>query len=108
MDKLICLKGRVSQNFFFLSWVLLGIIYDGKIVETARSNLKTLQKCKNSVFLGLEIWHSGFGAGRNQAFWLRGWSKYGILVSGLVEIWHSGFGACSKLGVLVSGLVRHF
>ena len=86
----------------------MGIIYDGKIVETARSNLKTLQKCKNSVFLGLEIWHSGFGAGRNQAFWLRGWSKYGILVSGLVEIWHSGFGACSKSGILVSGLVRHF
>ena len=51
----------------------MGIIYGGKIFKTARLDLKTLQKYKNSVFLGLEIRHSGFGAGRNLAFWFRGW-----------------------------------
>ena len=56
------LKGGY-RKFFFLSQVPLGIIYDGKIVETARSDLKTVQKCKNSSFLGLEIKRSGFGAG---------------------------------------------
>ena len=44
------IKGRVSHFFFILAQVPLGIIYDGKIVETGRSDLETVQKCKNSVF----------------------------------------------------------
>ena len=56
-----CFKGRVSHFFFILAQVPLGIIYDGKIVETGRSDLETVQKCKNSVFLGPRIWHSNCG-----------------------------------------------
>ena len=37
------------------------IIYGGKIVEAARSNLKTVLNSKNSSFLGLKIGHSDFG-----------------------------------------------
>ena len=40
-------KGRVSQNVSFLSKVPLGTIYGGKIVETARSDLKSQQKTLN-------------------------------------------------------------
>ena len=41
------LKGRLSQNIIFLSWVPLVIIIicGGKIVETARSDLKLRHSC---------------------------------------------------------------
>ena len=46
------IKGRVSLKIFILSLVPLGIIYGGKIVETARSDLKTTQKRKFGLFWG--------------------------------------------------------
>ena len=45
-------KGRVSQNVFILSLVPLGIIYGGKNDETARSDLKMVQNCNVSNFIG--------------------------------------------------------
>ena len=57
------LKGRVSQTNLILSLVLLGIIYGGEIVETARSDLKMFQNCKISSFLGLLIRRFGFRRG---------------------------------------------
>ena len=78
------------------------MIYVGEIIELFRADLKMVQNCEISKFLGLEIRHSGFGRrltslildsedGGNLAFWLWGWLKSGILPLGVVGIWHSGF-----------------
>ena len=66
------LKGGFC-NFFILSLALLGIICGGEIVKEAHSNLKMVQHCKISSFLGLKIRCSGFGGGG-------------------CEMWCSGFG----------------
>ena len=80
-------KGRVSPIFLILSLIPLGIIHGGKNVETARSDLKMVQNCKISSFLGLEIRHSGFRRGL----------KSGALALGVVVIWHSGLGGGCNL-----------
>ena len=40
-------KGRVSHFFFILAQVMLGIIYDGKIVKMGRSDRKMVKDKKN-------------------------------------------------------------
>ena len=47
----IILKGQTPSQMFKNSWVLLGIIYGGKIVETAHSDLKMFQNCKISYII---------------------------------------------------------
>ena len=57
-------EGMAKKNI--LSLVPLGIIYGGKNLETARSDLKMVLNCKISQFLGLEIRRfkrSGFEGG---------------------------------------------
>ena len=46
----IFFKGRVSKFFLMLSWVPLGMIYGGKIVEMGRSDLKMVKNAKVAHF----------------------------------------------------------
>ena len=48
-----CFKGRVTL-FFILAQVLLGIIYDGKIVKMGRSDRKMVKDKKTNIF-GIEL-----------------------------------------------------
>ena len=73
------LKGRVSQNIFsFVGPVGHNIWWEN--IRNDSFGPETVQKCKNSSFIGLKIRHSGLGG---------------------VEIWHSGFGDIIQYNVAV-------